>query len=72
MDRSEAISLLRDLIANNLVEPSFVHLIQREPNHCQLQIKNDYFRSEIEAYAKKLGLSLKEDPEKKYLLIFKP
>ncbi len=72
MDRVEAIALLRELIANNLVEPSFVYLSQRKPDRYQLQIKSDYYRSEIEDYAKKFGLSIEEDSEKKYLLVFKP
>ncbi len=71
LDRVEAISLLKELIAVNLVEPSFVHVLQRTPNHYQIQIKSNY-KSEIEEYAKQFGLTIEEDETKQYLLIFKP
>ncbi len=72
MDRAEAMALLKELIAVNMVDPSFISVSQRKPNHFQLLIKSDYYRSEIEKYAKKFGLSIKEDKEQKYLVIFKP
>jgi hypothetical protein len=72
LDRAEAMALLKELIAVNMVDPSFVSLSQRMPNHYELQIKSDYYRSELEAYAKKFGLSIEEDKQQKYLVIFKP
>ena len=64
--------MLKELVANNLIDPSFVHICERKPNHYQVQIKCDYNGKEIEEYAKKCGLTIEEVKEKKYLLIFKP
>jgi hypothetical protein len=64
--------MLRELVANNLVEPSYVSINERKSNEYQIQIKCDYNRKEIEEYAKKHGLTIDEDKERKYLLIFKP
>jgi len=72
MDRVEAMALLKELVSVNLVDPSFINMLQRDPNHYQLQIKGEYFRSGIEEYSKQFGLSVKEDKERKYLVIFKP
>jgi hypothetical protein len=71
MERVEAMALLKELIAVNLVDPSFINILQREPNHYQLQINGEHFRSGIEEYAKQFGLSVEEDKERKYLVIFK-
>ena len=72
MNRLEAMSMLKDLVANNLVDPSYVHICLREPNHYQIQIKSNYNRAEIEEYAKKHNLTIQEDTEQKYLVIYKP
>lgn len=72
MDRPQAMAMLKELVANNLVDPSFVNICERKPNHYQVQIKCDYNGKEIEEYARKHGLTIEEDKEKLYLLIFKP
>lgn len=71
LNRLEAMAMLKELVANNLVDPSFVNICERKPNHYQIQIKSDYNRKEIEEYSKKCGLTIEEDKEKKYFLIFK-
>ena len=72
MNRPEAMALLAELVSNNLVEPTYIHVSLRKPNHYQIQIKCDYYKSEIEAYAKKHGLTIEEDKERKYMVIYKP
>jgi hypothetical protein len=72
VDRPQAMAMLKGLVANNLVDPSFVNICERKPNHYQIQIKCDYNRKEIERICKKCGLTIENDKEKKYLLIFKP
>lgn len=71
MDREQAMAMLKELVAMDLVEPSFVHISERIPNHYQIQIKCDYNREKIEEHAKKQGLIIKEDKERKYLVVFK-
>jgi hypothetical protein len=65
-------AMLRELVALDLVEPSFVHISERITNHYQIQIKSDYNREKIEEHAKKHDLIIKEDKERKYVVIFKP
>jgi hypothetical protein len=65
-------ALLRELVADDLVNPNYVSIYQVNPNSFQLQIKCDYNKEQIEAHAKKHGLTIKEDKDRKYLLIFKP
>ena len=69
MDRLEAIAMLKQLVANDLVEPSYVNICLRKPNQYQLQIKSNYNKKEIEEHAKKHGLTIEEDKECKYLFI---
>ncbi len=72
MDRLQAMAMLKELVDDDLVEPSYVHICLRKPDHYQIQIKCDYHKAEIEAHAKKHGLTIEEDAEKKYLVIYKP
>ena len=46
-------TLLKDLVAVDLVDPNYVSMYQVKPNDFQIQIKCDYKKAEIEEYAKK-------------------
>ena len=72
MNREQAMAILKELVSEDLVEPSYVNICERVPSHYQIQIKCDYNKSGIEAHAKKNGLTIIEDKEGKYLVIFKP
>ena len=71
MNRLEAMAMLKELVADNLVEPSYVHICLRTADHYQIQIKCDYYKSEIEEHAKKHGLIIEEDKERKYMVIYR-
>ena len=62
--------MLKELVANDLVDPSYVHISERVPNHYQIQIKSNYSRNEIIEFAKKKELTINEDKEQKYLVIY--
>jgi hypothetical protein len=65
-------AMLKELVDNNLVEDSYISLFQAKSNDFQIQIRCDYNKTEIEAYAQKNGLTITEDKERKYLVIYKP
>ena len=71
MNRKDAIALLRELGANQLVNPNLVLLEIREPDRYRLQIRGDYIRQLIMVFLKKRGLSF-EQMNNDYLIIFKP
>ena len=71
LNRLEAMAMLKDLMDNNLVDPSYVSIGKRSPTDYQIQIKCDYMKLEIESYAKKHGLTIIEDKEREFLVIFK-
>jgi len=64
-------AMLKELVNSDLVEPSYVSMVQVDSKKYQIQIKCDYNKQQIEAYAKKHGLTITEDTERKYLVIFK-
>ena len=70
MDRKEAVALLRELMNNGLIEPSWVSVGERHHQDYQLQLKCDYNKAEIEDYAKRKQLTIEEDAERKFLVIF--
>jgi hypothetical protein len=65
-------AMLKELVKNDLVDPSYVNISERIPNQYQIQIKCDHNKAKIEAHASKYGLTIKEDKDRKYLVIYKP
>jgi hypothetical protein len=64
-------SLLKELVSEDLVEPSYIHVLERVPKHFQVKIKCNYRRNEIIEFAKTRVLTIKEDKEQKFLVIYK-
>jgi len=64
-------AILKELVDNDLVDPSYISLVQIDANKFQIQIKCNYNKQQIEDYAKKHFLIIKEDNDLKYLVIFK-
>ncbi len=48
MDRLEAMVMLKELVSNDLVDPSYISMVQATPNRFRIQIKCDYSNQEIE------------------------
>ena len=71
MKKEEAIALLTELGANQLVNPNLVLLEQIEPDKYRLQIRGDYNRQLIMVFLKSRHLSF-EQRNNDYLIIFKP
>ena len=69
MDRQQAMSILWELVGNDLVDPSYVHICERTPNNYQIQIKTKYNRNQLDAYALKNNLMIEEDKAERYLVI---
>lgn len=68
MNRKEAIALLRELSANQLVNPSSIILEERTIDKYQLKIRGDYCLREIETLVKN-RFSISEDQN--FLIIYK-
>ncbi len=71
MDRREAMTMLKELVDNDLVEHSYVSIGERIPSHFQIQIKCNYFRKELFEFAKKKGLTIEEDKKQEFLVIYR-
>jgi hypothetical protein len=52
LDRQQAMTLLRELVVNDLVDPVFIHINERFPNNYQLQIKTKYNRQQLDDFAR--------------------
>jgi hypothetical protein len=72
LNRLEAMAMLKELAENDLVEHSYVSMVEATPNCFRIQIKCDYKKAQIEAHARKHGLIISEDKDRKYLVIYKP
>jgi hypothetical protein len=71
LDREQAMAMLKELVAKDLVEPSYVHIFEKMPKHYQIQIKCNYNRDKIIEFAKNKQLTIMEDNQQKYLVIYK-
>ncbi len=69
MERAEAVALLKELIGEQLIQPSLVLIEQRSLDRYQLQIKGNYNLQEIEMFVKN-KFSLEEC--RGYLIFDKP
>jgi acetolactate synthase regulatory subunit len=69
MKRGEAVGLLKELIAEQLIHPSLVLIGERSLDNYQLQIKGNYDCKEIEQLVKD-RFSLEENNG--YLILYKP
>ena len=72
LDRLQAMSLLKELVARDLVNPDYISVHKVKDNNFQIKIKCDYNKAQIKEYAKNRGLTITEDKEGKYLVIFTP
>jgi len=52
MKRTEAVGLLKELVAEQLIQPYLVLIKQRSPDAYELQIKGNYNFQEIEMFVK--------------------
>ena len=72
LNRAEAIETLKDLIFEDLVDPTYLNICSIEPGRFQIQIRAYSNKEAIEKHASKHGLIIQEDEEQKYLTIYKP
>jgi len=70
MLREQAVALLKELVANDLIHASWVSLEERTPNSYALKFKGNCDLSLIDPILQKHNLTIKEDKDKGYLIIF--
>ena len=58
MDRDQAITMLKELVSKDLVEPSYVHIFEKTPKNYQIQIKCNYNRNQIIEFAKNKHITI--------------
>ena len=69
LKRKEAVALLKELSAKQIIQPTFVLLEQRKPDSFELQIKGNFDFQGINQFVNN-RFTVKEDTEKGYLTIF--
>jgi len=65
-------AILKELVANDLVDPDYISISERHTNNYQLQIKTKHNRIQLEAFCKKNNCTIEEDKEERTPVIFKP
>jgi hypothetical protein len=71
LDRKEATALLKELMAKDLIDPSWVSISERSPNQFQLQFKNVNDAQKLEAFTRSHNLVIEVNKNRGYILIYK-
>lgn len=72
LNRQEALALLKELITQDLVDPGWVSVGERNLNDFQLQIKNAYELQKLEAFTRSHNLVIEVNKNEGYIFIYKP
>ena len=70
MLRAQAIAVLKELVANGLIDTAWVSLEERKTNIFGLKVKGDCDHSLIDPFLQKRNLTLEENKEKGWLVIY--
>ena len=72
MERKEAVALLKEIVTNNLAQPSFASIEKNKRGTFSLIIKNEYDLQALKQFITEKNLALKENTEEGYFVIYKP
>lgn len=70
MLRAQAIAVLKEIVTNGLIDTAWVSIEKRAPDSFELRIKTDCNRTLIEAFLQKHNLTLEENKQKDWLIIY--
>ena len=70
MLRAQAIAVLKELVANGLIDTAWVSIEERKPNSFELRVKGNGDCSLIDPFLQKHNLTLEENKEKGWLVIY--
>ena len=70
MLREQAVALLRELLANNLIRTNWALIEERTPNSYELKFNGTFERSLINPILQKHNLKIKKNKDKRYCVIF--
>jgi hypothetical protein len=69
INRKEAITVLKELVATDLVDPSYVSINEASAEHTELQIKSGYYYIRLQDYCNKKNLNIHNDTATVYIVI---
>jgi len=68
--RVQAIAVLKELVTNGLIDAAWVSIEKRAPSSFELRIKGNFDSSLIRPFLQKHNLTLEENKEKGWLIIY--
>jgi len=72
LDRQQAMALLKELVAENLiVDPTHIAICLSTPDNYQIQIKEELNLNKLIEFAQRNDLAIEEVKEEKYVRIYK-
>ncbi len=71
MLREQAVAILKELIAADLIHPIWMAIGENTLNHYELRFKGEINQVSIEEFLQKRNLALEQNKEKDYFAIYK-
>jgi len=71
MLREQAVAILKELIAADLIHPMWMAIGERKLNHYELRFKGEINQVPIHEFLQKRNLELEQNKEKDYFAIYK-
>jgi hypothetical protein len=72
MKRENAVALVKELVANNLIQTNWLSIDRRKVDSYELRFRGDCERLELDTFLQNRNLAMEENKEKGFCIIFKP
>jgi hypothetical protein len=72
MRREQAVALVKELVANNLIQTNWLLIERRKPDSYELKFRGDCERCLLDTFLQNRNLAMEENKEKELIIIFKP
>jgi hypothetical protein len=72
MRREQAVALVKELVANDLIQTNWLSIEKRKPDGYELKFKGYCERFLLDTFLQKRNLAMEENNEKGFCVIFKP
>jgi hypothetical protein len=72
MRREQAVALVKELVANNLIQTNWLSLDKSKPDSYELKFRGNCEPLLLDEFLQNRNLAMKENAEKGFCIIFKP
>ena len=72
MRREQAVSVVKELVGNNLIQANWLSIDKRKPDSYELRFRGSCECFDLDTFLQNRNLAMEENEEKGFRIIFKP